>query len=112
MQNRAHSKATVRSNGPFSVLDAVLYVAPPPTDASQPSNTLVCAITTPLLLQSWGRIFNSKRNNLETRLCISNSIVDRIKPSSSGVCLQSNVSPCFQPCGQYEVQLWQKGVNP
>lgn len=73
MQYRAHSKGTVRSNGPFSVLDAVLYVAPPPTDASQPSNTLVCAIITPLLLQSWGRIFNSERNNLETRLCLCNN---------------------------------------
>jgi len=73
MQYRAHSKATVRSNGPLSVLDAVLYVAPPPTDASQPSNTLACAIITPLLLQSWGRIFNSERNNLETRLCLYNN---------------------------------------
>lgn len=111
-QHRANSKPTVRSHGPVSVLDAALYVAPPPTDDSQPSNTLVCAITTPLLLQSWGRIFNSERNNLGTRLCLFSNTVDRINQPSSGVCLQRNVSPCFQRCGQYEVQLWQKGINP
>ncbi len=110
MQHRANSKPTVRSNGPVSVLDAVLYVAPPPTDSSQPSNTLVCAITTPHAPSKLGA-HSVNATIWELVLCLFSNIVDRIKQPSSGVCLQRNVSPCFQPCGQYEVQLWQKGVN-
>lgn len=108
MQHRANSKPTVRSNGPVSVLDAVLYVAPPPTDASQPSNTLVCAITTPVLLQSWGRIFNSERNNLGT-LWLFSKTVDRISSQAVAFVCRGTFPVAFSLVDNMKCSYGKKG---